>query len=235
MAKNPPAKRHEAVIALIYCAVILTLMEYFLIPPRAEILLNGPIFGNWRPPSLEAGLLWSGSCLLLYLAVPCLLILRFARVSVADHGFSTQGFWRHLRTYLLLFLLMTPLIYLAASQVEFTRIYPFVPAAKQSWQNFTIWESAYLLQFFALEFFFRGYLLYTLERHMDRWLAIAVMVVPYTMIHFHKPVFETMGAIVAGTVLGHLSLKYRSWLGGAVLHSLVALSLDSLSSFFTGF
>jgi uncharacterized protein len=65
---------------------------------------------------------------------------------------------------------------------------------------------------------------------MNKFVAIAVMVVPYTMIHFHKPFPETFGAIVAGTILGFLSLKYRSWLGGALLHSLVALTIDFLSS-----
>ncbi|MEQ1723674.1 MAG: CPBP family intramembrane glutamic endopeptidase, partial [Pseudobdellovibrio sp.] len=74
----------------------------------------------------------------------------------------------------------------------------------------------------------------TLERHMSKWIAIAVMVVPYTMIHFHKPVLETFGAIIAGMVLGHLSIKYRSWLGGAILHSLVALTIDFLASYRSG-
>ena len=34
--------------------------------------------------------------------------------------------------------------------------------------------------------------------------AIFVMVVPYVMIHFGKPMLETVGAIIAGVVLGLL-------------------------------
>jgi uncharacterized protein len=228
---SPQPKQWEAVAALIWCAIALALMEYFFIPPRAQGLLDGQMFG-WLRPSMDAGLIWSMSCLVGYALVPWLLIKTVAKSTLEEHGFSFSGFWSHLKVYLGLFLLMSPLIYLASQHDGFRGTYPFVPEARTSWDKFLLWEAAYILQFFCLEFFFRGYLLMTLSRHMEKWIAIAVMVVPYCMIHFHKPMPEAFGSIVAGVVLGHLSLKYRSWLGGAVLHSLVALSLDSLATFF---
>ena len=91
-----------------------------------------------------------------------------------------------------------------------------------------IWESAYVLQFFALESFFRGYLLFTAERVAPR-AAIAIVAAPYTMIHFHKPFPECMGALGAGLLLGYLALRYRSFWGGFVLHSLVAVTMDLLA------
>jgi hypothetical protein len=60
-------------------------------------------------------------------------------------------------------------------------------------------------------------------------LSIPVMVVPYTMIHFHKPFPECLGAIVAGLVLGALALRFRTFWGGALLHILVAVSMDLLA------
>ena len=51
------------------------------------------------------------------------------------------------------------------------------------------------------------------------------------MIHYHKPPAEAFGALAAGIILGALALRYRSWLGGAILHSLVAVSMDSLAVF----
>ena len=125
---------------------------------------------------------------------------------------------------------MTPLIYLAFQRPEFAQLYPFVPEAKQTMSKFLTWEVAYVLQFFALESFFRGYLLFTIEKVSGKWMAIATMVVPYTMIHFHKPFPETFGAVAAGIALGWLSLRYRSFLGGALLHSLVAITMDCLSA-----
>jgi len=53
--------------------------------------------------------------------------------------------------------------------------------------------------------------------------------VPYCMIHFRKPMPETFGTLVAGVVLGFLSLKTRSiWIGTAI-HLSAALSMDFLS------
>jgi membrane protease YdiL (CAAX protease family) len=225
---EPPAK-YEAITALVICAVVLTLMEYFTLPPRAQALLDMGGYG-WHMPSLDAGLIWSASCFVGYFLIPVFAVKLVMKSTLKEHGFSGEGFWSHLKVYLFLYLLMLPLIYLASRQPEFRGTYPFIPEAKASMSNFLIWESCYVLQFFCLEFFFRGYLLFTLNRHMEKWVAIAVMVVPYCMIHFHKPLPEALGAIVAGVILGHLSLTYRSWLGGAVLHSLVAITLDVLAS-----
>jgi hypothetical protein len=51
--------RLEAPLALIYAAFLLTLMEYFFIPARAEGWLNGYGKFTWGAPSLEAGIVWS--------------------------------------------------------------------------------------------------------------------------------------------------------------------------------
>ncbi len=49
---------------------------------------------------------------------------------------------------------------------------------------------------------------------------------PYCMIHFCKPMAETIGAIAAGIVLGTLSFKSKNiWLGVAVHYS-VAITMD---------
>ncbi len=222
--------KSEAVIALIYCAIVLTCMDYFFIPPRAEALLQGLGMGQWVEPTMRAGLIWSLSCLIGFLFIPCCL-LWLQKKSVRDYGFSSRGFFSHISIYLGLFALMLPLIYLAAQEPHFRDTYPFIPQAKLTWRLFLVWEIAYVLQFFCLEFFFRGFLLFTLEKHMQKFIAIAVMIVPYVMIHFHKPIFETFGAVVAGLVLGFLSLRYRSWLGGAVLHGMVAVTLDLLATY----
>jgi len=46
------------------------------------------------------------------------------------------------------------------------------------------------------------------------------------MIHYGKPVLETLGAIVAGTVLGTLALRTRSIWSGFLIHVTVAVSMD---------
>ena len=53
------------------------------------------------------------------------------------------------------------------------------------------------------------------------------MMVPYVMIHFPKPYLEACGAIVAGVVLGSLSMKTGSIWAGFLIHSTVAILMDS--------
>jgi membrane protease YdiL (CAAX protease family) len=60
------------------------------------------------------------------------------------------------------------------------------------------------------------------------------MTVPYCMIHFGKPMAETLAAIVAGIILGLMSLKTRSIWFGACLHVAVAMSMDFLSLWHKG-
>jgi uncharacterized protein len=60
---------------------------------------------------------------------------------------------------------------------------------------------------------------------MGKW-AILVMMTLYCMIHFQKPMLETLGVIIAGLILGILALRTRSVLGGATIHVAVAISMD---------
>ena len=64
--------------------------------------------------------------------------------------------------------------------------------------------------------------------------SILVMTIPYCMIHFGKPLPETLAAIIAGVVLGVLSLKSNSiWLGVAI-HFSVAITMDFCSLWQSG-
>jgi membrane protease YdiL (CAAX protease family) len=56
-----------------------------------------------------------------------------------------------------------------------------------------------------------------------------VMVVPYCMIHYGKPMPETLGAIVAGIVLGTLAMRTRSIWGGVLIHIAVAITMDMMA------
>ena len=46
------------------------------------------------------------------------------------------------------------------------------------------------------------------------------------MIHFAKPLPETLGSIVTAIALGTLALRTRSIYGGVVIHCAVAWSMD---------
>lgn len=221
-------------LALLYTAVSVTILEYGFYPARVQAWLEGvSILENpfdMRPASLEAGQIWAVGTIVANLVIPVAIVLLIHRESLSTIGFRLGGFLRHVWIYLLLYAgVMLPVLLIVADRPEFLHTYPFVDEAKEDLRAFLLWEAFYLPQFFALEAFFRGYLLFTLERKIG-WLAIFVMVIPYGMIHFHKPPAECLGAIIAGVALGALALRYRSFYGGALLHALVAITMDSLAA-----
>jgi membrane protease YdiL (CAAX protease family) len=160
--------------------------------------------------------------------IPAVLVIRFVlRDHVRDYGLRIKGILPHLRTYAILYAVAAPLIVAASFTASFQDRYPFFhPAAGHSlWPYLYAWWLLYWLQFCALEFFFRGFLLHGLAPRLG-WAAIFAMALPYNMLHYGKPMPEALAAIVGGIVLGTLSLKTRSVWWGAALHISIALTMD---------
>lgn len=215
-------------LALTYTAAMLMVLDQVFLPTRLQARMEGLPPGSRRPVGLEAGVTWAVACMVGYSLVPMLIVVLLHRRSPAAVGWRLGGVLRHLWVYVLLYLAMLPAILLVSERPAFIRTYPFVRGAADDLRTLLWWETAYVLQFFALESFFRGYLLFTLERRFG-WNAVFVMTVPYCLIHVHKPLPEALGAIGAGLVLGFLALRFRSWLGGALLHAMVAVTMDLLA------
>ncbi len=217
----------RAALALAYTALVLVLEEYLFIP-RA-VTRNGWFTGVTAfPIGMVSGLVWVASSILFFVLIPALVVRRVHREPLATIGWNVRGFVSHVPLYLGLYLAVLPFVVLASTRADFARTYPFLAAARTSIPTLIAWECAYVLSFFALEAFFRGYVLFTCEKRMG-WTAIFVIVVPYAMIHFHKPLPEALAAIAAGLALGALALALRSFWGGVVVHSLVAVTMDLLA------
>ncbi len=168
---------------------------------------------------------WSGAHVILYFIIPALVVKLAFRERLSDYGLKITGWYRKLWVYALAFVVVLPCVMLIRGLPAFQKMYPFYKNAHESWGDFLGWECAYVLQFFALEFFFRGFLLHGLK-HRFGYYSVFIMTVPYCMIHFGKPLPETVGAIIAGIFLGTLSLWTRSiWLG-VLIHVTVAVAMD---------
>jgi membrane protease YdiL (CAAX protease family) len=170
---------------------------------------------------------WAGMWFFLMLLVPATGI-KLAGGRLGDYGLRLQGVRRHLKLYFLLYLAVLPPVLVASQFESFRQTYPLCPEAGKSLVHLLIFEVAYALQFVALEFFFRGFLLFGLVRYLGA-LVIPLMAIPYAVIHMGKPFSEAMGAIVAGTVLGLVSLRTGSVVGGIGIHYAVALTMDLLA------
>jgi hypothetical protein len=184
-------------------------------------------FAGTGPRDLPPLLWWAGMSVAGYVVVPVLLITLVWHRRLTDYGVRWNADWFTLRPYLAFVVLMIPVVWIASSTNQFQAKYPFLnmmpgESIRSRW---VVWECAYIAQFFALEFFFRGFMVLGLKPRLG-WLSIPVMVVPYCMIHFAKPMPEAVAAIVAGIALGHLSMKSGTVFWGALLHCAVAMSFD---------
>ncbi len=169
---------------------------------------------------------WVVILITFYIIIPLFLIKVLFKDKMNNYGLSLKKLFGNYKIYVVFLLFMIPLILLVSTTDSFQHKYPFYdPNGESLWPNFIIWQCLYLTQFFALEFFFRGFMLHGIKKKFG-FYSIFIMMIPYVMIHFQKPMPETLGAIFAGIILGSLSLKSRSiWLGVGIHYS-VAIAMD---------
>lgn len=170
-----------------------------------------------------AQLWFSASALVLFVLLPLVFHWTFPVALDNPLGLSLRSCARHWRLYWLLVLIMCPVLWVAASAPSFYEFYPmYKPVDLSHW---LMYEAVYLAQFVCVEFFFRGFCLFRLESRFGLH-AVTLMVIPYALIHIHKPFPEAVAAIVAGLVLGMLAIKSRSIWPGVLVHTNVAFMMD---------
>jgi len=216
---------HEAVI-FGYAALAFIFLEYFA---RAEFFINQFPQLTQEHFGLYPFLWWAGWTVLLFLLVPGLIVKLVFKHRLVDYGLTLKVAPKYLLLYLAMFLAVLPLVLYASTREDFRAIYPFFRGALNApVADIIVWEVAYLSTFIALEFFFRGFMVLGLTKRFGR-LAIWVAMVPYVMLHFHKPPLEAVGAIFAGLILGEVSQRTRSILGGVIVHIGVAATMDFMA------
>lgn len=173
---------------------------------------------------------------LFYFIIPAIVIKTVFRERLSEYGLRIKGAFKDYGLYIIMLLVMLPLVWYFSGTKSFQARYPFyslLPGEGLT-TDFWWWELLYFSQFFTLEFFFRGYMTLGL-RHRFGYYSVFVMMIPYCMIHFGKPMPETIGAILAGIVLGTVSLKSRSVLLGVLIHYSVAITMDMFALWRKGF
>jgi membrane protease YdiL (CAAX protease family) len=232
----------KTITVVLTAAACLTIQNFAMAPDRltplcgfvAE-LTQGPDARRQVVAQLEAWthdkgarLTWFGLCsILTYTVLPILAVKFLFRESLFDYGIGIRGVIADWPVYLSFAMVMVPLVYLFSAEERFQNIYPFyrIDSRDEVGPVFYRWEVIYAVQFMSLEFFFRGFIVHGTKHRFGAY-AVFVMVIPYCMIHFHKPWPECCGSILAGVGLGVVSLVTRSIWPGAALHILVAWGMD---------
>ncbi len=228
--------RAAAVWTVVVASLMLTTLRFVVMDHEVQQLFArgcvglaetlSPALGKALLPyePLLVNLSWVAGCLTCYVAIPALVVQRVFGLTLSEFYLAPREYLKHLPIYALLFAPVGLLVLLVARAPEFQQQYPFFtshvgPGAQIAW------EIGYGLQFFALEFFFRGFLLRGLAAEMGA-TAVLAMAIPYCMIHFGKPLPECLGSIIAGIVLGTLAMDTRSIWGGVTIHVAVAWLMD---------
>jgi membrane protease YdiL (CAAX protease family) len=235
-------RENKRTLAVFYCAfLVLIANRYF----SESDLLIGLFDGlGWKSMSRKARdlfffseharfnslLYWVATLDFFYLVIPALLIRFYLKEKPSVFGLNLRvekGFFKY---YFLFMLFMLVLVYWASTTSSFQHKYPFyqITSREQVWPRFIIWELVYCSQFFCLEFFFRGFMVKGLQPKFGMF-SIFIMTVPYCMIHFGKPLPETIGSVFAGLILGYISYRGKGILPGFLMHITVALAMDGFA------
>ena len=233
----------RASFAMVYAAIGLTSIAYLKDPEYLRLLLaQTPIayIGERAAAATDSNLYALGWWVLIsitfYFVIPAAWVVLVQKRRLTEIGLKRRAEPGFIKLLAVCMAIMLPLTYLMSLTAGFAAKYPFLRVYDGSpyfSSRLLVWEAIYALQFFGLEFFFRGFLVHSLKPSIGPY-AILAMTVPYTMIHFQKPMAETFAAIFAGLFLGWISYRNGTiWLG-LVLHCSVAFSMDILALYNKG-
>ena len=232
-ALDPPTERERADVVGLYLVACLALWASQDLHKPLWYAIKG---ASWIPGehrSLARHLVWCWWVIACY-SVPAWAYGRYVLgMSLRDLGWRTDGLLKHAWIYVAGFAIVLPLVFVVAPTPGFPETYPFYRAAGRDLGPTLLWEASYAAQFAALEFFFRGFLLFGAFRVVGPW-AIFAMMLPYLAIHFPKPPLEALASIVAGAALGLVALRTKSIVFGVVIHVGVAWTMDALAVWHRG-
>lgn len=165
---------------------------------------------------------FSGDMLLFYFIVPLLVIVLFFRESPSNFGFRA-GDWK------------LGLTVSAFSMLAITFLLPFILRLGQFRQYYAappgstfpfIFQTG--MQMIGWEFFFRGFLLFSLARITGPY-AILLQAIPFTLMHFDKPELEILSCIFGGSAFGYLSWRTNSFFYPFIIHAYLAVMIVLLA------
>jgi membrane protease YdiL (CAAX protease family) len=153
-----------------------------------------------------------------------------------------------MQTFLSLVAISLPAFLIAAHNADMRATYPFYRPFSGVGE-FVLYELTYLPFFIAIEFIFRGYLLFGLAGIRDRDIqaprsdpgvpgafnfgkyALLIQMLSYTAWHLGKPLPELWGTLLWGLAAGVLAYTVRSIWPVVLAHWLLNVFLDALVAF----
>lgn len=167
---------------------------------------------------------WMFNQIILFLFLPVIFLLIFKR-KPRNFGFSIKGIKKFWWVLLGCAILIIGAMYFVSGLDSFKQMYPMYQYGKYDVKLLIIYEVVFLIYLFSWEFFFRGFMLFGLEKRFGNY-AILIQMIPFVLMHFSKPPMEIYSSIIGGILLGVIALKTRSFIPCWILHLLFSLPLD---------
>lgn len=214
----------KTIVGLLVCPILVTLVMRLANPAMARELI-----ARFTPEKLDPLYHWYGLFTIqfcLFYVIPVLIIKLGFRESLAEYGHQIRPVARLWPLLLIFLAIMLPVTYVSSLKPSFSTYYPLYRGARDSWQQFVLFEAGFLVVFFTQEFFFRGFLIEVLKPKFGL-NAIFIASGIYGVAHYTKPIPEQLGAFFVGIVLGYIGDRYRTFFFGIIIHYLISLSMDS--------
>ncbi len=172
--------------------------------------------------------------------LPMLSILFIFREEPSKFGFALGNWKRVWGPLLLMFVALCVVMAIFCHRDVYQNYYPIFrnfdyPAEFRYVFGGNPWQSApwlavyafasYGLYMFCWEFFFRGYLLFGLQRSIG-WWAVLVQALAFGLLHYGKPMSEFYASFGAGIILGIIAINAKSFVPCFVLHWTASLTFD---------
>jgi hypothetical protein len=167
--------------------------------------------------------------------LPFWLIYHFLLKKEMKHFYGIHKNNLDLKPYFIMILIMVPLLYWASLQPDFLKMYPRFKYSGSEYifhhykinKSFLIglYEISYAFSFFIVELIFRGFLIFALVKYLGQSVVLP-MAVSYTILHFGKPLAETISSFFGGYILGVIAYKTQNIYGGILIHISIALLME---------
>jgi len=213
-------------------------------------------FPSWHGPGVDIGSrpqiipgvpwdnelisFWVGAFLLVI--VPVIIIKFGFKQNLSDYGLGLPpenrrklAWW----VFLILTIFSLPAFLVSTGNADMQSVYPFYKPFSSA-TSFILYELCYFPFFIAIEFIFRGYLLFGLagikenETQPDSFkvyrYAILISMLSYTAWHLGKPVPELFGTLIWGLAAGASAYAVRSIWPVVMAHWLLNVISDSILS-----
>ena len=167
---------------------------------------------------------------ILYAISPFLLFFLF-RYKPKDFGISFGNFKQWLRETAVFYLIMLLILLVVFKFTGMKYFYPLYRKAGSSVNYFLLYQGIQMIHMLGWEFFFRGFMLFSLEKKFGK-ASILIQTIPFAIMHYRKKPLEAYGSIFAGIFLGILGLRSGSFIPCFLLHFLVAVTADILGIVF---